>query len=78
MTRLEAIEEEIKKLSPEELAELRGWLAESEKPPVPEGRKYTSEDIHRVLFPNGPPEYRSIEELRETVEEEIRQKYARR
>lgn len=28
MTRLEALEEEIKKLSPEELAQLREWLLE--------------------------------------------------
>ncbi|MBK5260438.1 MAG: hypothetical protein JJE51_12675 [Thermoanaerobaculia bacterium] len=30
MTKLEALEEEIKKLSPEELAKLRDWLLESD------------------------------------------------
>lgn len=77
MTRLEAIEEEIKKLSPDELAQLRNWLTESEKPATREGRKYTSEDIHRVLFPNGPPEYRTLEELRQELEENIQQRYGR-
>ncbi len=41
-------------------------------------RKYTSKDIHRRLFPNGPPAPKTLEELREGVDEYIRQKYGRR
>jgi hypothetical protein len=77
MTRLETIQGEIKMLSPEEVAELRRWLAERETPPQAP-RKYTSEEIHRRLFPNGPPERRTIEELREGVDEYVRQTHARR
>lgn len=83
MTRLEAIEEEIKKLTPGEVAELRRWLDAAASEPErqdaqPEKRNYTWLDIHRMLFPNGPPPYKTIEELREAVDEDIRQKYARR
>lgn len=41
-------------------------------------KKYSWEDIHRMLFPNGPPEPRTLEELKEGVDEAIRQKYGRR
>ena len=40
--------------------------------------KYTSEDIHKVLFPNGPPPRRSIAEMDEAIGEYMRRKYARR
>ncbi len=40
--------------------------------------KFTSEDIHRVLFPDGPPEPRTDEELKQGIEEYFREKYARR
>jgi hypothetical protein len=78
MTRLEAIEEEISKLSPDELAELRDWLEEPRDATLQKSGKYTSEDIHRVLFPNGPPEPRTLEELKQDLEESIREKHARR
>ena len=41
-------------------------------------KKYTWEDIHRMLFPNGPPEPKTLEELKEGVAEAMRQKYGRR
>lgn len=40
--------------------------------------KFTSEDIHRVLFPNGPPEPLTLEEIDQAIEEYFREKYARR
>lgn len=42
------------------------------------GKKYTWDDIHRMLFPNGPPEPKTLEELKDGVDEAIRQKYGRR
>ena len=82
MTRLEAIEEEIRKLSPEEVAELRQWLERETAAPAPplpppsKDGKYTSEDIHRFLFPDGPPEPRTLEELKQKLEDAINEKYA--
>ena len=60
MTRVEALEEEIKKLSSEEMAELREWIASQERAEVPKKGKYTSLDIHRMLFPDGPPPYATV------------------
>jgi AbrB family looped-hinge helix DNA binding protein len=40
--------------------------------------KYTSEDIHKALFPNGPPKRRSLEELKQGVVDYIRERHARR
>ena len=40
--------------------------------------KFTSEDIHRVLFPDGPPKPLTFEEMDQAIEEHFREKYARR
>lgn len=40
--------------------------------------QYTSEDIHRALFPNGPPKRRSLKELKEGIADYIRERHARR
>ena len=81
VTRLEAIEEEIRKLSPEELVELRRRLDRSiekiDNPVVPQSRKYTFEDIRREIFPT-PPRHHTLEELRDGIEDEIREKHGRR
>jgi AbrB family looped-hinge helix DNA binding protein len=39
---------------------------------------YSSEDIHRALFPNGPPAPRTLDELKEGIRRHMRQKHARR
>jgi len=39
--------------------------------------RYTSADIRRVLFPDGPPRRRSLKELKEGVREYMRKKHAR-
>lgn len=39
--------------------------------------KYTSLDIHRALFPDGPPPYRTDEELRKELEDAILEDDAR-
>jgi len=40
--------------------------------------KYTSEDIHRYLFPDGPPPRKSLKELKEGIAQYMREKHARR
>ncbi|MBI2197691.1 MAG: AbrB/MazE/SpoVT family DNA-binding domain-containing protein [Candidatus Rokubacteria bacterium] len=40
--------------------------------------RYTSEDLHRALFPKGAPEPRPLEELKEGVRRYIRRRHARR
>lgn len=39
---------------------------------------YTSEDIHRALFPDGPPEPRSLAELKQGPSRYIKKRHARR
>jgi AbrB family looped-hinge helix DNA binding protein len=40
--------------------------------------KYTSEDIHKVLFPAGPPPRLSVEDMDDAIRDYIRRKHARR
>jgi len=40
--------------------------------------RYTSEDMHRALFPKGAPEPRPLEELKEGIRRYIRRRHARR
>lgn len=40
--------------------------------------KYTFEDIHKVLFPEGPPKPRTLAELKDGIRQYIRKKHARR
>jgi antitoxin PrlF len=54
------------------------WNEEGEKIVVRRAGKYTSEEIHKVLFPNGPPPRRSLAELKEGIREYIRRRHARR
>jgi len=54
------------------------WDAEGDRVFVRRVGKYTSEDIHKVLFPDGPPPRRSIEEMDEGIRDYVRRKYARR
>jgi AbrB family looped-hinge helix DNA binding protein len=39
--------------------------------------KYTTLEIHRALFPDGPPKRRTLEELNEGKRQYIRERYAR-
>lgn len=40
--------------------------------------KHSMEDLHRALFPDGPPPRKTDEELREGVRARLRKKHARR
>jgi antitoxin PrlF len=39
--------------------------------------KYTSEDVHRALFPDGPPKRKTLAELKEGLGQAIAEKYLR-
>lgn len=39
--------------------------------------RYSSEDIHKALFPNGPPPRKSLKELKQGIEKYIRDRHAR-
>ena len=39
--------------------------------------KYSSEDIHRALFPSGPPKTQSAEQIRQGIRQNIRKRHAR-
>jgi len=54
------------------------WEQEGEKIVVRRAGRYTSEDIHRALFPKGPPKPRTLAELKEGIRQYIRKKHARR
>lgn len=40
--------------------------------------RYSSEDVHRALFPEKPPSTRSIAEMKEGVRRHVRKRHARR
>jgi antitoxin PrlF len=54
------------------------WEQEGDKIVVKRAVKYTSEDIRRRLFPDGPPKRASIKQMKEGIEQYIREKHGRR
>ena len=53
------------------------WEEDGDKVVVRKVGRYTSLDIHRAIFPDGPPEPRTLEELKEGIADYIREKHAR-
>jgi AbrB family looped-hinge helix DNA binding protein len=53
------------------------WHEEGDQVILRKAGRYTSEDIHRALFPT-PPEPRTIEEMDEGIRRHLRAKHARR
>lgn len=54
------------------------WEEEGGKIIVRRAGTFSSEDIHRVLFPGKAPESQTLEELREGIRRRMRERYARR
>lgn len=54
------------------------WDAEGDTIVVRRGGRYSSDDIHRALFPEGPPETHSLEELKEGIRTYMKRRHARR
>ncbi len=53
------------------------WSEEGDRIVIRRVGKYTFEDIHRKLFPEGAPEPRSAQEMKEGIASHMRQKHAR-
>ena len=54
------------------------WDEHGDQIVVRRAGRYSSEDIHKALFPDGPPKRRSLEELKTGIRRHIRKKFARR
>jgi AbrB family looped-hinge helix DNA binding protein len=54
------------------------WDEEGEKIVVRRAGRYTSEDVHRALFPHRAPRPRTLEEMKEGVRRYVRGRHARR
>lgn len=53
------------------------WIDSGETITIKRAGKYTFEDIHRTLFPNGPPDY--VENPRDVgVAKYVRERYGRK
>jgi AbrB family looped-hinge helix DNA binding protein len=53
------------------------WEEQGERMVVRRAGRYTSEDVHRALFPDAP-EPRTLEELKEGVRQYVKGRHARR
>jgi len=53
------------------------WVEEGDKIVVRRTGKYTFEDIHKVLFPDGPPKRLSIKQMKEAIGRGIVERYER-
>ncbi len=54
------------------------WYEDDGRMVVRRAGKYTFQDIHKILFPAGPPAYRTDADLKEGIAQHMREKYARR
>ena len=54
------------------------WDQEGDKIVVRRSVRFSSEDIHRVLFPGRGPKSRTLAELKEGIRRRARERYARR
>ena len=54
------------------------WTEEGGKIVLRRAGTYTFEDVHRALFPEGPPKRRTVDEMKEGIRQYVRQRHARR
>ncbi|MGD0457155.1 MAG: AbrB/MazE/SpoVT family DNA-binding domain-containing protein [Terriglobia bacterium] len=54
------------------------WNEEGEKIVVRRSARYSSEDIHRALFPQQAPRSRTLDELKQGIRRHVRERHARR
>jgi len=54
------------------------WTEEEGKLVVRRAARFSSEDVSQVLFPEGPPEGKSLSELKEGIRKAIRGRHAGR
>lgn len=53
------------------------WDQDGEKIVVRRSGRYTSEDIHKALYPNGAPQARTVAEMKEGIKRHVRARHAR-
>jgi antitoxin PrlF len=54
------------------------WDQEGGKIVVRRSARFTSEDVHRAVFPERRPKPRSLDQMREGIRRRIRRRHARR
>jgi AbrB family looped-hinge helix DNA binding protein len=54
------------------------WEEQGDHVIVRRAGKYTSLDIHKMLFPDGPPKRKTLKEMDEGIAQYMRGKHARR
>ena len=54
------------------------WNEEGEKIVVRRSARYNWEDVHRALFPDGPPKPRTLAELKQGIKRHVLGRNARR
>jgi AbrB family looped-hinge helix DNA binding protein len=54
------------------------WEEDGEKMVVRRSGRFTSEDIHRRLFPKKAPAPHTVEEMKEGIRQHVRERHARR
>ena len=54
------------------------WDEQGEFVVVRRAGRYTSEDVHRALFPKRPPETRTVQEMKAGVRQYLKKRHARR
>jgi len=54
------------------------WDQEGDKIVVRRSARFTSEDVHRALFPKNAPTPRTVDEMKEGIRRRVRERYARR
>jgi AbrB family looped-hinge helix DNA binding protein len=53
------------------------WDEEDGQIVVRRSGKYTFEDIHRALFPDGPPKRKSLKQMKDGIRQYVRERHAR-
>lgn len=54
------------------------WDENGEQIVVRRAGLYTFDDLHRAAFPDGPPEPKTLDELREGIADYMRERYGKR
>jgi AbrB family looped-hinge helix DNA binding protein len=54
------------------------WDDEGDLVVVRRGHRYTSTDVHSTLFPEGTPDTRSLQELKDGIRLDVAKRHARR
>ncbi len=54
------------------------WEEDGDKMVVRRSGRFTSEDVHRALFPKKAPARHTIEEMKESIGQRVKERHARR